>query len=121
MMLMFIYCYFGKLASEGYEQMPICLLYDLDWGKFPVKLQKYLVIMIANMQIPLYYHGFDILCVDLETFIDVRKLSKYIYICEFADDLVLSFLFDLSALKKGCHIFHDVQDHYNKLINTLSI
>ena len=73
---MFLYCYYGKSASEGYEKMPICLYYDLGWRKFPIKLQKYFIIMMANMQIPLYYHGFGVVCLDLMTFVAVRKITK---------------------------------------------
>lgn len=51
--------------------MSVCL-YDLDWQKFPVKLQKYLIIMMGNMQTIMVYHGFGVVCLDLMTFIAVR-------------------------------------------------
>lgn len=60
--------------------MSVCL-YGLDWQKLPVKLQKYLIIMIGNMQIPVYYHGFGVVCLDLMTFVAVShnfKLSNYL-------------------------------------------
>lgn len=70
---LFIYCYFGKLATESYEQMSDCLYYDFDWPYLPVKSQKCLIVMIANMQRPIYYHGFKIAILDLRTFIQVNN------------------------------------------------
>lgn len=72
---LFIYCYFGMLTTESYDQMGVGLYYDLCWPDMPVKLQKYLVIMIANMQIPIYYHGFEVAKLNLCTFVEVRKYS----------------------------------------------
>lgn len=60
----FLYCYFGKSATDSY------------WQKLPIELQKYLILMIANMQRPLYYHGFGIAVLDLETFIKVKEWRK---------------------------------------------
>lgn len=58
--------------------MPVCL-YNLDWRKFPIKLQKYFILMIANMQKPLNYHGFGVVCLDLMTFIAVRYHFKIFF------------------------------------------
>lgn len=64
---MFLYCFFGKLASESFEQMADCL-YECNWYGLPVGLQKYFILMIGNAQRPLYYHGFGIAVLNLKTF-----------------------------------------------------
>lgn len=69
-----LYCYFGKLASESYEKMCDCIFFKLNWYEFPIELQKYVIVMIANMQKPINYHGFGIINLDLETFARVIDL-----------------------------------------------
>lgn len=72
---LFIYCSFGKLATESFGQMSNCL-FESEWLKLPVKLQKCYIIIIANAQIPLFYHGFDIIVLNLETFASVSMICK---------------------------------------------
>lgn len=71
----FIYCYFGKLATKSFEDMPD-LLYESNWQTFPIRLQKYIILMIGNMQRPLYYHGFGMVLLDLGTFSKVRVVES---------------------------------------------
>lgn len=66
-----IYCFFGKLATESFAKMSDCV-YNMDWHELPIGLQKYLILMIANMQKPLYFHGFGVINLNLETFTKVR-------------------------------------------------
>lgn len=87
---LFIYCYFGKLATESFEQMSDCLYYDFVWHNLPNKLQKYLVVMIANMQKPIFYRGFHFAVLNLNTFIQVRfkKAAKQlhgVFLCVYND------------------------------------
>lgn len=70
---LFIYCYFGRLTTDSFGEMSECLYYDLNWFKLPIKLQKYLVVIIANMQKPVYYHGFEFAILNLRTFIKVKS------------------------------------------------
>lgn len=58
---LFIYCYLGKLSTESYAKMADCV-YNI------IGLQKHYILMIANMQKPLYYHGFGVIYLELETF-----------------------------------------------------
>lgn len=74
---LFVYCYFGKLATESYEKMSDCL-YETKWWELPIELQKYFLLMNINMQRPLCYHGFDVAVLNLETFTQVRKNVKLI-------------------------------------------
>lgn len=69
--VLFLYCFFGQMASESYDKMCDCV-YDLNWQKLSPNLQKYLVLMIASMQRPLYYHGFVVVTLDLNLFVRVR-------------------------------------------------
>lgn len=64
---LFVYCFFGVWATDSFKTMPEDL-YGLNWYELPVKMQKYLIIMITNMQRPLYYHAFGVTALDLETF-----------------------------------------------------
>lgn len=66
------YCYFGRLATGNYEKMSDSL-YDTDWHEIPVRLQKYYVVMLANIQRPVQYHGFGVAILNLETFCKVRN------------------------------------------------
>lgn len=69
---LFLYCFFGKMATDSFKEMSICL-YKTNWQNLPVDLQKFVVLMIGNAQRPLYYHGFGVAILDLETFTKVRK------------------------------------------------
>lgn len=86
MLSMFIYCYFGKLATESFEQISDCV-YDLNWHEMSLNLQKYIVIMISDMQEPLHYHGFKVAILNLNTFLRVSKFAKWCYF----GDLQMSF------------------------------
>lgn len=68
----FLYCYFGQLTTESYETIGQHL-FESDWQKLPVNLQKYIFLMIQNMQKPLRYNGFGVIVLDLQTFIGVNK------------------------------------------------
>lgn len=72
---LFLYCFLGKLATDSFEEMADCL-YNSNWMVLPVQLQKYLIIMIENIQQPICYHGFKIINLDLITFITVREIRK---------------------------------------------
>lgn len=81
-----IYCYFGKWASESYEKMCDCVFFNLNWHKFPIESQKYILVMITNMQKPINYHGFGIVKLDLETFalviVEIEIFSIFLLVAE---------------------------------------
>lgn len=68
----FLYCYFGKMASESFEKVADCI-YDANWPNISVKLQKDVLIMLSNTQRPLSYDGFGVLVLNLQTFTSVNK------------------------------------------------
>lgn len=67
---LFLYCFFGKLATDSYAEMAECM-YETNWQDAPTELQKYLILMIANMQKPRQFHGFNVTLIDLQTFTNV--------------------------------------------------
>lgn len=79
-----IYCFFGKLSTESFANMSIAL-FEANWQMLPIKLQKFFIMMIANAQRPLYYHGFNVAILNLETFTKVRIF----FICSFSDLFII--------------------------------
>lgn len=64
---LFLYCYFGDMASESYKKISDCV-YNMGWYELQPRLQKYFPLVIANMQKSLFYYGFGIISLDLRTF-----------------------------------------------------
>lgn len=71
-MILLPYCYFGKMTTESFAQMCDCI-YDLNWLHLSVGLQKSVILMVVSMQEPIFYHGFKIVTLDLNTLIRVSK------------------------------------------------
>lgn len=87
------YFYFGTVATESFEKMSESI-FEMNWPRLPQRLQKHVILMIANMQNTLYYHGCQILVLEFGTFVRVRKkiamlnlinikLNKYQYVSQF--------------------------------------
>lgn len=70
MLILFLYCFFGELATNSFAKMPDCV-FKMNWQKLSVRLQKYVILMITDMHIPMHYHGFGVAIMDLRTFIGV--------------------------------------------------
>lgn len=66
-----LFCYYGKLATQSFEGMSDTL-FESNWPELSVKLQRYFILMVANTQKPVYYHGFGVAVLNLETFTNVR-------------------------------------------------
>lgn len=73
---LFLYCFFGVLATESFEKMAVAL-YESKWPDLPVALQKHLIVMIMDMQKPIRYHGFAVVDLDMKTFIKVKS-TKFV-------------------------------------------
>lgn len=71
LLILFLYCYFGKIATECFENMADAL-YEADWQDSPIELQKFFILMIGNAQQPLHYHGF-LANLKMETFANVSE------------------------------------------------
>lgn len=74
---LFVYCFLEKLAFESFDKMPDCL-YDSNWQILSNTHKKYLILIIGNMQRPLYYTGFGVATLNLETFTQV-SVTYYKY------------------------------------------
>ena len=74
-----IFCYFGKIATDNFANISDCVYFELNWRKLTPKLQMYVVLMIRNMQKPIYYHGFDVAIMDLNTFIRVNGSNLILF------------------------------------------
>lgn len=59
------------MATESYKKMNECV-YESIWPDLPIPLQKYFIFMIQNTQKPMFYAGFGMLKLNLETFFQVR-------------------------------------------------
>lgn len=68
---LFPYCYFGKSATECFLQMSDGV-YGLKWQKLSLASQKYIILMIASMQKPIFYYGF-VTVMDLNTYVGVSN------------------------------------------------
>lgn len=68
---LFLICFFGKMSMQSYEDINASLN-EYNWYELPVDLQKYVLLMIQNMQKPHFYHGFHVVKLDLGTFSKVR-------------------------------------------------
>lgn len=68
---LFLFCFFGKMATESFIEMADCL-FESNWQSLPIHLQKYFILMINNVQKPLFYSGYGIIILNLETFTKVR-------------------------------------------------
>lgn len=70
---LFCYCYYGKYVTDNYASFAGCI-YHSNWMNLPVDLQKLFRLMIANAQIPLNYHGYGVINLNLDTFAQVFVL-----------------------------------------------
>lgn len=62
------------MATDNFEKMADCL-YESNWPDLPIHLQKYFILMIENTQRPIFYHGFNMIKLNLETFGKVRTTN----------------------------------------------
>lgn len=67
---LFLYCYYGHLATESYLMISD-RLYESNWYNRPLKFQKFLIVMIQNAQQEHYFHGFGIIILNLNTYCKV--------------------------------------------------
>lgn len=77
MMVLFLYCYFGKIGAESMNHMSD-YVFDLNWHELTPNLQKYIILMLMDMQMPLYYHGFELATLDLNTFLRVSACKFHL-------------------------------------------
>lgn len=75
--ILFITCFYGKMVTENYLGFADAL-YSCNWLRLPLYWRKYLIIMIRYAAEPHYFHGSNIVRLDLETFTKVCHHYTYI-------------------------------------------
>lgn len=115
---LFLYCYFGHIATDCYLSIADCI-YESKWYNQEKILQKFFLIIIQNAQQPFYYHGFGVARLNLNTYRTVWGI-----IFQFFNDGGSWFTF-VSDVKNGCQLLHDVQSGYGEklifeLLNCIS-
>lgn len=90
---LYAYCYVGKYSTDYFLAFADCIVYESNWINInSLKLKKSLPMMIAHAQIPLYYHGFHMVNLNLELFLKVW-LSSITFLVLFFN--FFNFIFDL--------------------------
>lgn len=74
---LYLYCFFGIKATMSFVQMADTL-FECNWQVLPVHFQKYWILMIKNAQKPIFYHGFGMAVLNLETFSKVSTFQMKI-------------------------------------------
>lgn len=69
---LYVYCYFGDYTSSSFEMYPQ-YLFEMRWYQLPIEFQRYLVLMIANGQLPLQYDGFRLVIINRGIYIKVNN------------------------------------------------
>lgn len=68
---------FRKIGNRKFWKISSCV-YDFNWHELPIDLQKNFVLIIQNTQRPLFYHGFNVIVLNLETFTGVSKINIFL-------------------------------------------
>lgn len=105
---LYFYCYYGNRSTNDYAKMAQ-LLFESNWNEQPVELQKFFKMMISNAQRPLFYHGFRMVHLNLETYLKVSWCHRRMRI-----NKVDNFL-SLAASSIGYQLLLDVQNFYNRV------
>lgn len=71
MLTILLYCYTGTTITNNLGELAD-ITYVSKWYKYDVKMQKWLVIIIANSQQALIFDGFKITKLSLTTFAKVK-------------------------------------------------
>lgn len=65
--LLLTFCYFGKMASDSYEELGDAF-YESNWQSFTVEIQKHFILCLKSAQKPAQYRGFGVFILNFETF-----------------------------------------------------
>lgn len=66
-------CHFGKMTTDSYLAFNDHI-YNSDWLTMPIEMKKNYVLIMKIAQKPLYFHGSNMVYLNLETFTSVRGL-----------------------------------------------
>lgn len=90
LILFFLLCDYGGRATNQFTSLGDSC-FKMSWYHLPANQQKYLVLMIANAERPVYLEGFVIQCTR-EIFKKVRNGSIY-FLLNSKEQLTICFLF----------------------------
>lgn len=68
---LFLYCFYGHSAHDVYFKLSKHY-FEANWLSLSPDLQKFFVMLIANAQRPLFYHGSSLAHLNLNTFLKVK-------------------------------------------------
>lgn len=80
LLILFIYCFFGSVASDDFLRHTDCIFESL-WYELPTKLQRTIVMIVRNAQQEMCFDGFGMLTLNLMTF---TKVSAFLSINPFS-------------------------------------
>lgn len=63
----YLHCYLGKSVTERYDALPDHLFHS-RWYGLSMQMQKYFVLLLANTQEPLAFHGLGMFTLDMGAF-----------------------------------------------------
>lgn len=67
----FVYCYSGSLTTNQFLRFGD-ISYESEWNQMPIKLRKFIQLIIADAQRPLVYDGLNLIDLNLAAFTKVR-------------------------------------------------
>lgn len=67
---LYLYCYCGQVSTDSYTSIAD-RLYNSEWVSAPIKLRRMYVLMIAHAQKRMYYRGYGVVDLNLETYLRV--------------------------------------------------
>lgn len=71
---LYLYTYGGRSTIDILSYPD--LLFESAWFTLPTEMQKLIVIIIANAQSPIHYHGFGVARLNLDKFCAVKFILK---------------------------------------------
>lgn len=95
----FFYCFIGTFTTAQFFNFGD-ITYESMWYKFPVRLQKYLPMIIENAHIPCIYNGNNIIDLNLMTFAKVNSKSTLSHILTIQLFQVLKTVFSYHLMLK---------------------
>lgn len=75
--VVFIYCFMGTFTTDQFL-LYADISYESSWYKFPVKLQRYYVLILADSQRPRSFDGWGLIELTLVTFTKVLQIIRLI-------------------------------------------
>lgn len=67
-----LYCYIGSLTTISFFRYGDAV-YEFDWFEMPIELRKFIQLVIADAQRPLFYTGLNLVDLNLLTFVKVNE------------------------------------------------